>query len=117
MIPLHGTELSCSKDGTVATLDFSNSETAKRALRICRMAQSQVDFFPSMSQTQVAELTAMLVRFHACVLGACAKDFADRQAVPGLVIHSGDCSIPPISIPTLRWMMERTLHGPITMTC
>lgn len=42
LIPLNGIELYCSRDGTKATLDFANAETANRALRICNMAQSQV---------------------------------------------------------------------------
>ncbi len=42
LIPLNGIELHCSRDGTKATLDFASSETAKRALRICNLARSQV---------------------------------------------------------------------------
>eukprot|EP00277_Geminigera_cryophila_P001931 CAMPEP_0179432586 /NCGR_PEP_ID=MMETSP0799-20121207/17174_1 /TAXON_ID=46947 /ORGANISM="Geminigera cryophila, Strain CCMP2564" /LENGTH=673 /DNA_ID=CAMNT_0021210061 /DNA_START=179 /DNA_END=2200 /DNA_ORIENTATION=+ len=49
LIPLNGSELRCSPDGTMATLVFASVDTAKRALRICNMAQSQAAMATEMS--------------------------------------------------------------------
>uniref|UniRef100_A0A7S0E5L6 RWP-RK domain-containing protein n=1 Tax=Hanusia phi TaxID=3032 RepID=A0A7S0E5L6_9CRYP len=41
LYPLKGVSLRVSTDGVTAELEFPSAETAQRALRICRMAQSQ----------------------------------------------------------------------------
>ena len=65
LFPLNGIELYCSRDGSTATLDFANAETANRALRICNMAQSQVHLAPRPSV--VPRKNPRCVRARVCV--------------------------------------------------